>query len=45
MESAIMEKMNIMEKKIDEIANQRDLKENERRVTYDLEEIESPDAK
>ena len=45
MESSIMKKMDVMEKKIDAITNQRELDESGRKVKYDLEESESPDAK
>ena len=37
--------MDIMEKKVEAIANRRNMEESGGKVTYDLEESESPDAK
>ena len=45
METEILTKMDVMEKKVESITNQRNMEESGRKGTYDLEESKSPDAK
>ena len=45
METLLIKRMEAMEKKIEALAQQRELERNEMRNWYNLDEIESPDEK